>query len=426
MKRLLVACLLAVLAAPAFAVIGTVDDVPAATLLLPYFEVDLDDANGINTLMSINNASATSVLAHVVIWSDLSVHVLDFNVYLTGYDVQTISLRDILVGGNLPITGEGVSNVGPASIPNPAESYPFCDVLLPYSNPALDATYLDYVQLALTGQSVPYFGWDDDCGAVDHGDNIARGYVTVDTVDECHIDFPDSTGYFNDLTGYVTNENVLWGDYFYVNPAQNFAQGETLVHIEASDALGIANYTFYYRYSDEDLVPGQDNREGLGNVFAVRYLNGGLFDGGTSLLSWRDAKRHITPFNCALSFPAPFPLGQNQVVVFDEEENFETPDGCTISPCPTEEGLIPFPFEAQRTDVGSAALPSSYDFGWIFLNLNSVVAGSLVPYEPLMQNWVSVVMDAEGRYSVGFDAMQLGNVTDPATAPDPSIGTPPL
>ena len=33
-----------------------------------------------------------------------------------------------------------------------------------------------------------------------------------------------------------------------------------------------------------------------------------------------------------------------------------------------------------------------------------------------MQNWVSVVMDAEGRFSVGYDAIQLGNVTDPATA----------
>ena len=30
-----------------------------------------------------------------------------------------------------------------------------------------------------------------------------------------------------------------------------------------------------------------------------------------------------------------------------------------------------------------------------------------------MQNWVTVVMDAEGRFSVGFDAIQLGNVTDP-------------
>src|SRR3954454_17316745 len=88
----------------AFAVIGTIDDVPAATLLLPYFEVDLNNANGINTLFSINNASATAVLAHVTVWTDQSVPALDFDVYLTGYDVQTISLRDIFVNGNLPVT----------------------------------------------------------------------------------------------------------------------------------------------------------------------------------------------------------------------------------------------------------------------------------------------------------------------------------
>ena len=41
----------------ALAVIGTIDQVPAATLLLPYFEVNLADPNGITTLFSINNAT---------------------------------------------------------------------------------------------------------------------------------------------------------------------------------------------------------------------------------------------------------------------------------------------------------------------------------------------------------------------------------
>ena len=91
---LLLAGLLA--SAPARAVICTVDEVPAATLLLPYFEVDLGEPVGPRTLFSVNNASATAVLAHVVVWSDLSVPVLDFNIYLTGYDVQTINLRDVL------------------------------------------------------------------------------------------------------------------------------------------------------------------------------------------------------------------------------------------------------------------------------------------------------------------------------------------
>ena len=56
----------------ALAVICAIDEVPAATLLLPYFAVDYTsaDGSGANTLFSINNASATAVLAHVVVWSD--------------------------------------------------------------------------------------------------------------------------------------------------------------------------------------------------------------------------------------------------------------------------------------------------------------------------------------------------------------------
>src|SRR6185436_8654026 len=84
-----------VAAGTAEARVGTIDNVPAATLLLPYFEVNLNDPNGITTLFTINNASATAVLAHVTLWSDLSVPTLAFNVYLTGYDVQSINVRDI-------------------------------------------------------------------------------------------------------------------------------------------------------------------------------------------------------------------------------------------------------------------------------------------------------------------------------------------
>jgi hypothetical protein len=107
MKRTCLALSLLVLAGlpgSTAALFGTIDDVPAATLLLPYFEVDIQRSDGINTLFSINNAAATAVLTHVTVWSDQSVPVLDFDVYLTGYDVQTISLRDIFVDGKLPRT----------------------------------------------------------------------------------------------------------------------------------------------------------------------------------------------------------------------------------------------------------------------------------------------------------------------------------
>src|SRR5512142_2274089 len=106
MKKLALLALLVALTSSgaAEAAICQLEDQPAATLLLPFFEVDLANPNGTTTLFSVNNASATAILAHVVVWSDLSVPVLDFNIYLTGYDVQTINLRDIIMLGRLPQT----------------------------------------------------------------------------------------------------------------------------------------------------------------------------------------------------------------------------------------------------------------------------------------------------------------------------------
>ena len=97
---------LVALGGQAVATICTIDAVPAATLLLPYFEVDLNNPNGLTTLFSVNNASEEAALVHVVVWSDLSVPVLDFDIYLTGYDVQTVNLRDIIINGIVPVTAD--------------------------------------------------------------------------------------------------------------------------------------------------------------------------------------------------------------------------------------------------------------------------------------------------------------------------------
>ena len=40
----------------------------------------------------------------LTIWSIDGVSVLDFNIYLVGYDVQTINLRDVIASGILPRT----------------------------------------------------------------------------------------------------------------------------------------------------------------------------------------------------------------------------------------------------------------------------------------------------------------------------------
>ena len=418
MKKLALALALMGLVAlggQAFAVICTVDDVPAATLLLPYFEVNLDDANGQTTLFSVNNASATAVLAHVVVWSDLSVPVLDFNIYLTGYDVQTINLRDILVNGVLPRTASAgqdpTDTISPHGDFSQDINFASCAGALPPPN--LPADYIAHLRASLTGGSSAILG--NRCAGRALGDNVARGYVTVDTVNNCTLRFPGDAGYFGPGgTGDATNQNVLWGDYFYVNPGQNFADGNNLVHIEA-DAVNpetsvAGEYTFYGRYV---AWTAADNREPLATNFAVRYLNGGVFSGGTDLLVWRDSKVNQGAFTCpavAGVRPAWYPLGEEGLVIFDEQETPDVPSTLPISPQPPGQTLTPFPAEAQSVHVGGSALPVPFDFGWLYLNLNTTVAaaGANPPEDPAAaQAWVTARLTAQGRFSVGYPAVKL-------------------
>src|SRR5258706_11253705 len=74
---------------------------PAATLLLPYFEVETAAAQGAGTttLFTITNTSRYPQIAHVTVWTDWAFPVFNFNIFLTGYDVQGINLFDTIVRG---------------------------------------------------------------------------------------------------------------------------------------------------------------------------------------------------------------------------------------------------------------------------------------------------------------------------------------
>ena len=427
----------------ASAVIGTIDDVPAATLLLPYFEVDIENTDGVNTLFSINNASASAVLAHVTVWSDQSVPVLDFDVYLTGFDVQTISLRDIFVSGNLPRTAStsqdpsgsalnaGISPRGAASLlPFGDISYASC-TSLPYPTGFVSASFRSHLQNWLQGLPSTAPGFTSLCAGSKTQDGILRGYITVDTVNACNLFFPSDWALY---APFVTNQNVLWGDYFYVNSAQNFAQGETLVHIEACPAETLTSastqpptitpippgtvcfvpgdHTFYGRYNG---ALADDGREPLPTTLGVRYLNGGGFDGGTDFLVWREANSADVAYSCALQGPSTwYPLEATQIVIFDEAEQPVTADDCP-SGDPTCEQEVVIPNEANRIDVALDLL-APFNFGWAYLNLQHNNAGFVAIYgDPFAQAWVTAVMDADGRFSVGFDAVQLDNANTPNT-----------
>jgi hypothetical protein len=404
----------------AFAGVEIVSDQPSASLLLPYFEVNLDNPSGANTLMTINNASATATLAHVVIWSDLSVPSLEFLVYLTGYDVYTLNLGDLFINGILPQTASAGQDprdtISPKGQLSQDINFASCNGLLPYGPRPVTGVQLTGLQDALTGNASANFG--GLCAGVNHQDRIARGYITVDTVNNCTLRFPGDVGYFGaGGTGDATNQNVLWGDVMYINKAVDKAFGQPLVHILASATNPLTStsgrYTFYGRYDNFTAV---DNRQPLSTTFAARFINGAssegarYFSGGTAMIVWRDSKVAQGPFTCPAQAgvrPSWFPLGQEGIVIFDEQEHPQL----TASPAHV------FPAETQKVHVGGSALPTTFDAGWMYLDLNTTVAaaGSNPPVDPAAaQAWVSTFYDnnaAGNTYRVGERANLLDSAT---------------
>jgi len=110
MKRFLTLAVVGVLAlglaSTASANFCAYDVVPASTLLFPFVQYDYDAGvagnAGATTLFAITNVSSQAQIVHITLWTDYSIAILDFNIVLTGYDVQTMNIRDILRDGILP------------------------------------------------------------------------------------------------------------------------------------------------------------------------------------------------------------------------------------------------------------------------------------------------------------------------------------
>ena len=419
----------------ALAEIGTIDAVPAASLLIPRFEVDLANASGQTTLFSVNNATAAPVVAHVTVWSEWSVPVLDFDIYLTGYDVQTVNMGDVLRNGVLPRTAPD-STISPLGAWSGAHNTfaGSCVTNSPNYAP-IGGTFLAIVQEALSGQPLSAGASAGACASTPGNETLARGFITVDNVNRCSQEFPNNDGYFLDGgIGTANNDNFLWGDFFLVDPGNAFAQGFTAVHIEA-DTLALAeavpscdptaNYlpqTFYCRVQAAvhqgggSAGPGADNREATGSTIATRYVTGGGFSGGTSMLVWRD-NGVGSPASCVTGAPN---FTQTELVVFDEEENPIVAATGGPSGAPGASPVDPFPYCTNRTVVG-VDFAVSEPFGWVWANLNNAVGATPLQYN---QAYGLTVMDASGLYSVGFDAIQINNLSATSTTPANPILTP--
>ena len=429
---------------------------PAATLLLPYFEVDVTNRTQ-TTLFTITNVSRYPQIAHVTLWTDFSFPVLDFNIFLTGYDVQGINLLDVLTTGTIAST----AGTGPTTAQSPlgtAGSIPSLTAPTPnagpgFTNPNFSASIgcgslpgvlppsvITPVRTALTAGTYP------GCASVGRVHSNAIGYATIDVASNCSTRLPNDPGgaYFSTD---ILFDNVLIGDYQQLGPApagttaSSFdAGGNAMVHIRAVPEGGGAGsqpgtnlpFTFYDRYTPATNRT-IDRRQPLPNTWAARYIQGGAGAFATNYKIWREG--FGTGASCA-SLPANGSLTVSEIVRFDEHENpFVNSGGVTCSPnCASGPVSLPETSATATSDTTIYPTLTGADVGgWMYLNLSnggsstySVTrpGGIIVPGPTVTalgsprpsQNWVIVEMFGNvntSRLTVDFDAAWLGNGCSP-------------
>lgn len=358
---------------------------PAATLLVPYFEVDLSGADRATTLIAVTNAGDHATLAHVVLWTDWGVPTLAFDLVLAGNDVQTMNLRD-LFAGNLPATG--------------GAAFPGCTD--PVTLPDLDAAALSALRRQHTGQPDVL----NHCsGSGRGGADKALGYVTIDVTRRCSptIRYPSSNGYFEaggSGTGVASDENLLLGDFFIVDAEQNLAAGNEAVSIVA-DASRFEGEpaTFYGGWIGHS---GDDARAPLGTRYRARFLHGGAFSGGTDLVVWAEpGLATAAGVACGERSTAVDPCQFIRLTTVDEDAS--SGEWTEITPA-TE--------VVTRIPVGGPQLPVATLFGVVDVE-NRVVPLCNIPIDPPplqefpLQSFVLPLHSAADRFAVGFNAARI-------------------
>jgi hypothetical protein len=410
---------------------------PAATLLLPFFEVDVFGNSGRTTLFTITNISRFPQVAHVTLWTDWAFPVLTFNLYLTGYDVQAINLADVLVRSTIAPPNGTTSATNPGALSSPSSAN-LASPLDCANNPAtLPDSIATAIRNAFTRGS---FGLTDfgPCNRVGNVHANAMGYATIDVVAGCTARSPSDPFYYtNDLLF----DNVLIGDYQQLGPhpaglpPNAFdATGNPMVHIRAVPEGGSAGsnvstglpFTFYDRYTPAT-ARTIDRRQPLPSTFAARYIQGGRSELATNLAIWREGFGSGT---CATA-------GVNEILVVPEIVRFDERENPFVIGPSISQPFISFPITLPATSATSTAnvfvypaLTSPDLGGWMYLNLNnggsptysaqtnlSSPGSTTIAGPRPSQNWVTVTMFGTlGTNSLAaeFDAAPLGNGCSPA------------
>jgi hypothetical protein len=397
----------------AHAVIGTLDSVPAATLLVPYFEVDLSNPGGKTTLIGMQNTSATAILTRATIWSNAGVPIYNFNMYLTGYDTLSFDMRDVM-NGTLPRTASAGQDPGDTISHHGSRSqdvnFASCFGQLPYG--PISASFVADMRSMLTGH-VSTTEFPGQCVGLNAGDSIARGYLTIDTVNSCS----NSVGFdINYVSNVTTTQNTLLGDYTLIDPSSSVVYSSNATAIEASGSDPLTTtaglYTFYGRNVAWTAV---DHREPLATNWMVQGDNG-----NGSAIVWRDPKVNPNAFSCGQGHPNYYPLGNEGGLTFMNRAGEPTvlpPAPTVINPFPPPLVYAPAASQIMPLDNATLGLPPE-KMGFVALPLNTTVAaaGASPPSDPAASQSLVVMLFTnknQPQLSSGVIAMPLDSATAP-------------
>lgn len=389
---------------------------PAATLLLPYFEVN-PFTRATDTFFTFTNVSPSPQIISVTFWTDRAFPVLTFNIFLTGYDAQALSAYDIVVNGVLPATSPS-TGPGSRSLANNSNQN-----FLPAAVSAcsgMPTTIPSSVALSvLNALTIGSYGAVSGIG--NSHPSLALGYVTADVVATCSSNNPTSPSYFNALLF----DNVLLGDYMILETSSTSGipvMASPMVHIRATPSGGPAGlvvptnlpYTFYDRYTPAG-ARSMDRRQPLPSTFAARFIEaGGIGSINTTFTIWREGLSGSSASSSAYAPNAAIPA--TEMVRFDEHENPSVAGSGTL-PATSRPATSSVSFPPFLSPAGDVA-------GWMYLNLNNGGSsaysgrGAGSAYQGVSQNWVNAQMYTSGTTAYGWEmqVVALGNGCSPAPA----------
>lgn len=422
----------------------------AATLLIPYWEVDASDPAGIDTLVGITNVHDYSIVAHVTSWNVDSWSTFDFNIYMTPYDVVTFSMRQIMINGLFPNNFCGGD-----------DNYRFIDGPIDCDG---DGQYLDNVWTLNDGLfSVSGYNMDIACyrpasaawiedkqckhsiASYDGPTENYVGYLTIDVTMTCNGGTPDgilsyyATNYLDTEPccepivshdgivdhGVLENSNALLGDYFYYDNTKIVADGYPAVHIEAwgednsagllagtactsatstpgthcwgMHALDNSNgiiQTYYNKYLTGSGYDFVDHRETLPLRWGFRYILNAGFDGGTWIDAWRSHNPRFDHWYVG-GGPCNFPgVGAAYTVLYDYVHG-SFPDDMGLHPVP----YIIYSEDEETTggDDGPSPPPDAAVVELLRLETQRVnVADDFAP--AWEAGWIAVAFDTDFLY----------------------------